>query len=73
MIPCFLAVAFSATEPFVPSFADIPSVEAARLHLNVVGAYRLVSDKTKFHLNHMTSLEASLPWHRLTEEDMKEP
>ena len=45
----------------MPRFSDAPSVEATRLHLNAVGAYRLVSDKTKFHLNNMTSLEASLP------------
>ena len=34
------------------------SVETAGI---AAGAYRLVSDKTKFHLNNMTSLAASLP------------
>ena len=58
---CFLEVAMSAEKAFVPRFSDAPSVEATRLHLNVVGAYRLVSDKTKFHLNNLTRLAASLP------------
>ena len=47
MIPCFLAVAFSAAEPFVPSFADIPSVEAARVHLHAVGVETFVAEAQK--------------------------
>ena len=47
MIPCFLAVAFSAAEPFVPSFADIPSEEAARVHLHAVGVETFVTEAQK--------------------------
>ena len=47
MIPCFLAVAFSAAEPFVPNFADIPTVEATRVHLHAVGVETFVTEAQK--------------------------
>ena len=47
MIPCFLAVAFSAAEPFVPNFADIPTVEATRVHLHAVGVETFVAEAQK--------------------------
>ena len=42
-----VALAASATEPFVPSFADIPSVEAARVHLHAVGVETFVAEAQK--------------------------
>lgn len=42
-----VAFAMLAEEPFVPRFADIPSVEAARKHLNAVGVETFVAEAQK--------------------------
>ena len=44
---CFLEVAMSAEKAFVPCFSDTPSVEAARLHLNVVGVESFFAEVQK--------------------------
>ncbi len=41
---CFLAVAISAEEAFVPRFTDVTSVEAARIHLHAVGVETFFSE-----------------------------
>jgi hypothetical protein len=46
-ITIVLAVSISAEEAFVPRFSDAPSVEAARLHLNVVGVESFFAEVQK--------------------------
>ncbi len=43
----FLAFSALADEPFVPSFADVPSVEAARIHLHAVGVEAFFDEARK--------------------------
>ena len=46
-----VAFAMLAEEPFVPCFADIPSVEAARLHLHAVGVETFVAEARKANVS----------------------
>ena len=46
-----VAFAMMAEEPFVPCFADVPSVEAARLHLQAVGVETFVAEAQKSRIS----------------------